>query len=128
MQEEKIRKHPKICLIPVSNHHEIDLFHKVWFKIKAFLDDDKNMKLSMIKEHESTDNGTCKDTSKSLPTYTRTINRLTEKMLKEKYAKQSELIKMIKEVQSQTDKKLKELLINDERSEAHFCQNCSKAM
>ena len=86
------------------------------------------MKLSVIKEHETTDNGTCKDTSKSLPTYTRTINRLTEKMLKEKHAKQSDLIKMIKEVQSQTDKKLKELLINNEKSEAHICQKCSKAI
>ena len=71
-------------------------------------------------------NSVCSATSKRLPTYTRTMNCITKKTLKGKQEKQSKLIKMIKDVQNETEKKVKELLINEEKDEVKKCPHCLK--
>ena len=123
-----IKNPSKICISPVNDQNLDNWSRKAWFKINSFLDDERNTKLSIIKEHESTDIGSCKDISNDLPTYTKNLNFITEKMLKEKQVKKSELIEMIKKVKNHTQQKIKELLINEEKSEVKICQKCTRAM
>ena len=73
----------------------------LWFKIKSWLEDQDITKLSKIQAHEITQKGSCDPDiikKRKLPSYTRVIFHLTEKMWKEKEAKKSELIKIIKKI------------------------------
>ena len=121
---KKIENPSKVCISPVADEDSIDWWSKVFLKISLFLYDDRNSKVCIIREHESTQSGVCKSTSKKLPTYHKTLNGITEKMMKEKQVKQSELIEMIKKVQIQTKKKREALLINEIKSEVKTCPNC----
>ena len=56
-----------------------------------------------------------------MPLVTFELAPLTEKMLKEKQAKQSELFETIKKTQNETSKKLKQLLANKEESDYQSC-------
>ena len=87
-----------------------------WHQFKAYLADEHNAEVWIIKEHETRQGENCKR-SKKLPSYTRSLAQLTTNMMKAKKAKQNELIKIIKENQKQNENKLKELMSVDEQSD-----------
>ena len=106
----------KLCISQTQKGEELNFFVRKWHQFKAYLADEHNAEVWIIKEHETRQGENCKR-SKKLPSYTRSLAQLTTNMMKAKKAKQNELIKIIKENQKQNENKLKELMSVDEQSD-----------
>ena len=108
-----------LCITSVKDKKSISWSKYPWFRIKSWLDDDHKLTLSIIKELDTSNNESLENDY--LPLVTFELAPLTEKMLKEKQAKQSELFETIKKTQNETSKKLKQLLANKEESDYQSC-------
>ena len=115
----------KLCITPVNEQiSNISWFRMSWVKLNSWLDDENVTKLCKVRKHVTTENEECMEISskKYQFSYDWRLAGLTEKMMKEKADRQSEIIKTIKETQKQTNKQIEDLLVNEENVVLQTCQ------
>ena len=123
-QKRKRNKASKLCISRAPTNEKISFFLKKWHQFKAWLADDNNTNVWKIQEHIQ--NGSCQKPTSHVPLYTRALVPLSTRMIEAKRAKQSELIKTIKGIQKQNDRKLQELLASEEKNHLKTCHSYSK--
>ena len=123
-RKHKRNKSSKLCISRIPTNEKIGTFLTKWHQFKAWLVDDKNTNVWKIQEHIQ--NGSCQKPTSHVPLYTRALVPLSTRMIEAKRAKQSELIKTIRGIQKQNDRKLNELLANEEKNHLKTCHRCSQ--
>ena len=110
----------KVSMTTLDNKESISWRKHPRFHLTSLLDDEIDCKLCIIKAHE--DN---KSHFKSLKVYVINLADNTEKMLKEKEAKQLALAETVKKTRKETNMKLKQL--SDNKDERDF-QSCFESI
>ena len=123
-RKHKRNKSSKLCISRIPTNEKIGTFLTKWHQFKAWLVDDKNTNVWKIQEHIQ--NGSCQKPTSHVPLYTRALVPLSTRMIEAKRAKQSELIKTIRGIQKQNDRKLNELLASEEKNHLKTCHRCSQ--